>query len=151
MGHPWLQPSSTVAKMRARESDDSMNASPDQAASPNPRRNNRLRFEVIFASLWLAFGLFVLPGLIFAVGVPLLGPYAGNGGLGSFYANYFRDLAEPSGRTWSLVLGPLFLISILRAIFVGVGRPDPDTASQHESSARSAGETVRVEPRIGLD
>ncbi len=31
------------------------------------------RFELIFASLWLAFGLFVLPALIFWAGSVLLG------------------------------------------------------------------------------
>jgi hypothetical protein len=45
------------------------------------RYRRRARFEVIFASVWLAVGLFVLPATIFAVGGALLGPYGDDRGL----------------------------------------------------------------------
>src|ERR1044071_10234480 len=83
------------------------------------RYRRRVRFEAIFASIWLAVGLFVLPAAIFAVGGALLGPYGENGRLGRFYGDFFGDLAEPSMRAWAIVLGPLALVSVLRLIFAG--------------------------------
>jgi hypothetical protein len=114
---------------------------------------SRLRFELIFASVWLAVGLFVMPAVIFGVGVSLLGPYGDGKGLGTFYANFFADLAEPSGRTWLIALGPLLLVSVLRAAFLRVRKtPDEDDATrQPPRPRRSAPEHTRVEPRIGLD
>jgi hypothetical protein len=110
-----------------------------------------MRFELIFASLWLAFGLFVLPAVIYAVGSALMGPYGEDQGVGSFYANFFRDLAEPSGRTWTIALGPLVLISAMRAIFIGV-KPHPSATDDAPHNPPPAPqEAQRVEPRVSLD
>lgn len=131
-----------------------MNLPEAASAAPSPRPRSRLRFELIFASTWLAVGLFVLPALIFWVGAALLGPYAESGGsIGRFYADFFADLGEPSGRAWTLTLGPLVLVSLIRLIFVGlperkVDGTDADHAAQQEK--KTAGHT-RVEPRIGSD
>src|SRR5262245_18865182 len=89
----------------------------DAARVPGNRYRRRARFEGIFASIWLAIGLFALPAAIFAVGGALLGPYGDTCRLGRFYGDFFSDLAEPSLRVWALALGPLALISILRLIF----------------------------------
>jgi hypothetical protein len=108
---------------------------------------------VIFASIWLLVGLFVLPALIFAVGGSLLGPYGDNGGPGRFYGDFFGDLAEPSVRAWSLALGPLVLITILRLIFVGAGRT-PGRRGEEDRPApprRTAEDHRRVEPRVSTD
>jgi hypothetical protein len=118
------------------------------------RYRRRVRFEAIFASIWLAIGLFVLPAAIFSVGGALLGPYGDNGGLGRFYGDFFGDLAEPSIRAWAIALGPLALISVLRLIFAGTGRaPEPPPASQDSSSAprRSPEDARRVEPRVSAE
>ena len=126
-----------------------MSATHDIATEPS--RPNRLRFELIFASAWIGFGLLVLPALIYWVGTLLLGPYgdaADNAGLGTFYLNYFGDLAEPSGRAWALLLGPLATISLLRLIFRGPSRPIAEDAPQ-EPPPRAA--PRRVEPRLGPD
>jgi hypothetical protein len=131
--------------------------SPDMAPAPQPpRQRSRLRFELIFASAWLAVGLFLLPALIFMVGASLLGPYGENGGsLGRFYADFFGDLAAPSGRAWALALGPLVLISLVRAVFLGVSRGESGAedggATAHKETARPSREHTRVEPRVGLD
>jgi len=37
--------------------------------------SHRIRFELIFGSVWLAVGLFLLPAVIFWVGIAMLGPY----------------------------------------------------------------------------
>src|SRR5262245_16543414 len=118
------------------------------------RYRRRARFEAIFASIWLAIGLFVLPAAIFSVGGALLGPYADNRGLGRFYGDFFGDLAEPSIRAWAIALGPLALISVLRLIFAGAGRePAPPAASQDSAvpPRRSAEDARRVEPHVSAE
>lgn len=128
------------------------------------RRSHRLRFELIFASLWLAFGLFLLPALIFWVGGALLGPYGENAGLSTFYVDFFGDLADASGRAWTLALGPILLIYLLRAIFIGV-KSAPDTPADvddddiprpprrappvREPAKKTTARPSRVEPRMG--
>jgi hypothetical protein len=100
-----------------------MNAAYDDSAdelSAEERRARRLRFELIFASLGLAFGLFLLPALIYWVGAALLGPYGEKAGLSTFYVDFYGDLADGSGRAWILALGPVALVYVLRAIFIGV-------------------------------
>lgn len=117
-------------------------------------RQHRIRFELIFASVWLALGFFFLPALIFWVGITLLGPYGeGQGrGMGTFYGDFFADLARGEFRTWALALGPLILVSVLRAIFIGRRtKPDAIEAATPPSAAPRPAESRRVEPRIGTD
>jgi hypothetical protein len=123
------------------------------AASPARRR---ARFELIFAGIWLAVGLLLLPALIFTIGGSLLGPYGDNGGLGRFYGDFIGDLAEPSVRAWAIALGPLVLISILRLIFVGAGREPEKPRDREEqgpapSRRHAADDHRRVEPRVSGD
>jgi hypothetical protein len=128
---------------------------------PAPAAPHRLRFELILASVWLAVGLFVLPAVIYAVGILLLGPYGDgpgeNGqGLGRFYTDFFADLAGPTARTWALALGPLVLVTLVRIIFLGArpkgngatALPEPRFEPAEKQRAPSR-EQTRVEPRIG--
>jgi hypothetical protein len=151
-----------------------MNAAYDDSAdelSAEERRSRRLRFELIFASLGLAFGLFLLPALIFSVGAALLGAYGENAGLSTFYIDFYGDLADGAGRAWILALGPLALVYLLRAIFIGVrpkaGQPVDTDEPQFEPPPRrqappprreappvrksSSSRPARVEPRMGSD
>jgi hypothetical protein len=140
----------------------------DDELSDEQHRARRVRFELIFVSGWLAFGLFLLPAIIFWVGAALMGPYGvttdGQGaGLGTFYSDFFGDLADGSGRAWSIALGPVLLIYLLRAIFIGVKSdtvertpvdederpPPPRRAPVHKETKRPAGRPARVEPRMG--
>lgn len=137
----------------------------DDDVSDEPRRTNRLRFELIFGSLWLAFGLFLLPALIYWVGAALLGAYGENKGLSTFYSDFFGDLADGAGRAWSIALGPLLLMYLLRAVFIGVKAdkverelldddeppPPPRRAPAPKETKRPAGRPARVEPRMGGD
>jgi hypothetical protein len=114
--------------------------------------DGRLRFELIFASVWLAVGFFLVPAVVFWVGIALLGPYGeGQGaGLGTFYGDFFGDLANGEVRAWSLALGPLALISLIRALYLGT-RPareteEPSPALEVPDSKIS--DQRRVEPRI---
>jgi hypothetical protein len=153
---------STQARMNAA-------AHPDDDVSNEQRRTRQLRFELIFGSLWLAFGLFVLPALIFWVGGALMGPYGatsdGQGaGLSTFYIDFFGDLADGGGRAWGIALGPLLLMYLLRAIFIGVKTdqvervpvdedepPPPPRRAPAKEAKRPAGRPARVEPRMGND
>jgi hypothetical protein len=127
---------------------------PSDAGGVGNRYRRRARFELIFASIWLAVGLFLLPATIFAVGGALLGPYGETDRLGRFYGDFFGDLAEPSVRAWAIVLAPLVLISLLRLVFAGAGRgpagsqPAPDRPAE---SRRASEESRRVEPSVGTD
>jgi hypothetical protein len=124
------------------------------------RGSRRLRFEIIFASALLAFGLFALPALIYWVGGTLLGPYGDNGSLSRFYVDFFGDLAEPSARAWLLAVGPVLLISVVRAVFIGVrpaapveeeDLPRPEARREPPARPRPDSRGSRVEPRIGTD
>jgi hypothetical protein len=129
-------------------------ADTDAAAGAGNRYRRRARFELIFASIWLAVGLFLLPAAIYSVGGALLGPYGENPRLGRFYGDFFGDLAEPSVRAWALALGPLILVSLLRLVFAGAGRgPEPPQALQEEPAPHRRGseESRRVEPRVSAD
>jgi hypothetical protein len=111
-----------------------------------------MRFELIFGSVWLALGLFILPALIFWVGITLLGPYGeGQGaGMGTFYGDFFGDLANGEVRAWALALGPLVLVSLIRAIFIGTrpkAAPEANDAPPAAPAQRPA-ESRRVEPRV---
>lgn len=136
----------------------SMSRFSDDAGPADARataRRSRLRFELFFASAWLGFGLFLLPAMIFAVGVLLLGPYGEGAGLGRFYLDFYADLGRPSGRTWAIALGPLLLVTFVRLVFVGTSKPADDDIAQQDPPSRarnrSAAAAQRVEPRIGLD
>jgi hypothetical protein len=118
------------------------------------RYGRRARFELIFACIWLAVGLIVLPATIFAVGGALLGPYGDTNRLGRFYGDFLGDLAEPSVRAWAIALGPLVLISLLRLVFAGAGRgpASPDSAPDRPAAPRKAAdEARRVEPRVSTE
>jgi hypothetical protein len=126
-------------------------ATPDGAGN---RYRRRARFETIFASIWLAIGLFLMPAAIFFVGGALLGPYGDTGRLGRFYGDFFGDLAEPSVRAWAIALGPLVLISLLRLVFAGIGRGPQEAQAEADRPAtprRTAEEVRRVEPRVSGD
>jgi hypothetical protein len=125
-----------------------MNSTSTENGHPSTGGRNRLRFEAIFASIWLAFGLFLMPALIYTVGMFLLGPYGENAGMGSFYADFFGDLVEPSVRAWTLALGPLVLISVLRLLFLNIGEPEADEEPGERPPPR---ETRRVEPRVSAE
>jgi hypothetical protein len=110
-----------------------------------------MRFELIFGSVWLAFGLFLLPAIIFWVGITLLGPYgeAQGAGMGTFYGDFYGDLAQGEARAWALALGPLVVISLIRAVFIGTRpKPDPVDAPEPTPAPKPSSEPRRVEPRI---
>lgn len=130
---------------------------PEPAAIPEAApHSHRLRFELIVGSALLAVGLFVVPAAVYLVGNALLESYGENATLGTFYADFFGDLASASGRAWTLALGPLVLISWVRLLFLkrkAEPAPDEDAASPPPTRVRPATEASgrRIEPRVSLD
>jgi len=124
--------------------------------TPTPP-GSRLRTELIVGSILLAIGLFLVPPVVYLVGIKLLGPYGNNSaGLSTFYGAFFADLASGAPRTWILALGPLLLISLVRLIYIGVGTKQSAQEERSEDEPppppRQAQPAVkdrrRVEPRI---
>lgn len=110
--------------------------------------SHRLRFELLFALGCVAFGALVLPGLVYAVGVLLLGTYA-QGGLWAFYANLYADVFAGSLPAASLILGPYAILMLARIPLIG-RRPATSAAHEEEPAARAASRSKpRIEPRIG--
>ena len=73
----------------------------------------RLQFEAMTLGLALAFGLFVMPALIYIPGYYLLKPYA-NGGLFALYLDYYKGLIEPRPSCWTVLAGPFVFLSLFR-------------------------------------
>jgi hypothetical protein len=126
--------------------------SPAEANAELPARSStsqRLRRELHWALAALGFGLIVLPAAIYIVGASLLGPYdATSGGaahIGSFYGDVFRDLATPTLAAWSIVLGPMVMIVLLRLALL----PWPASGTAPPPAAEPPPESGRREPFIG--
>lgn len=128
----------------------------DETPGTQPPRN-RLRHNLLLGSIWLAVGLFVMPALVYWVGIALLGPYGDGAGIGTFYGNFFADLASGSARAWTLALGPVLLASLLRLIFLRrptADEPEQEAAPRQPRPAASSADhssNRRVEPRVTLD
>jgi hypothetical protein len=69
----------------------------------------RLRRDTFWLLAALAFSLFVLPFLVHATGLRVLGLYAG-GTSRAFLADYFASLAALRWHAWTLALGPPLLV-----------------------------------------
>jgi hypothetical protein len=72
------------------------------------------RRELRIAGLWLAFGLAVMPFLIYLAGVLTLGPY--DGGLLAFLGSLLAAFFTLKPTAWLLVLGPYLLFTAVRLL-----------------------------------
>ena len=84
-----------------------------------PRKPFRLAQELIWLLGSIVTGLLVLPAMIYMVGVKMFDSYKGTGtatGITAFYADYAHDLATAHLSSWTVAIGPLLLIYILRLI-----------------------------------
>lgn len=99
-----------------------------------------LRREALLFALFGGFGLLVLPALVYFVGLQLLGEYRPDAGMGTFYADLYRQLAALSIWAWLLVMGPWLAIQLLRLFWLPMGtllRPksDPSHGDADEDAA----------------
>lgn len=76
------------------------------------------RRELLLFACLAGFGLLVLPALVYAVGVFLLGEYRPGATVGSFYADLYAELFAPALWAWLLVLGPWLGIQWLRLLWL---------------------------------
>jgi hypothetical protein len=74
-----------------------------------------LKKNLLPAAIGLAAGGLVLPALIYAVGVAVLGPYDG-GSLAGTYKVVLGGLAHGSIPSWVVVLGPYLLWHLARLL-----------------------------------
>ncbi len=82
-----------------------------KAFGPLPRGWRR---ELRFLLLFLAFGLLVMPFLIYLAGVLTLGPY--EGGLPAFLAALLKAFFTLAPTAWLLVCGPYLLFTAVRLL-----------------------------------
>lgn len=77
-----------------------------------------LQRELLVLVVLVGFGLLALPGLVYAVGAFLLGEYQPGATVGTFYADLYLALRQPSPWAWLLVLGPWLGIQWLRLLWL---------------------------------
>lgn len=78
------------------------------------RKRDPWRREILIAALMLAFGFFVLPVAIYAVGVRVIGAYGADGGLLDLAERIWADLLALAPAAWVLVLAPYVAVQALR-------------------------------------
>jgi hypothetical protein len=134
--------------MPSQDSADSTTAANTDSQPARSATSQRLRRELHWALGGLVCGLIALPAAIYAVGASLLGPYdatsGGSAHIGSFYGDVFRGLATPTLAAWSIVLGPMVMIVLLRLALL----PWP-TSRSVPPAAEPPPEPGRREPFIG--
>jgi hypothetical protein len=92
------------------------------ARAPGPLLgHSRAQRELILLGVLLAFGLLVMPLLVWLAGHRALGPYTHgdnpNAGPFALLAAYFAGLAHGSAVFWVVALGPAALLYLLRGFF----------------------------------
>jgi len=95
-----------------------MNASPKQnaAATALPAVASRGRRELTILVVLLAFGLFIVPLLIWVVGRGVLGPFE-DGGPFALLVDFFAGLRTGSFVYWAVALGPYVMVMVLRGLW----------------------------------
>jgi hypothetical protein len=95
-----------------------MNASPKQnaAATVPPLPSSRGRRELTILVVLLAFGLFIVPLLIWVVGRGVLGPFE-DGGPFALLVDFFNGLRTGSLVYWAVALGPYIMVTVLRGLW----------------------------------
>ena len=84
--------------------------------APTPKKpRDPWRRELLIATTRLAFGLFVLPMAIYAVGVRIIGTYSADGGsMLDLAESVWADLLALAPWAWILVLSPYVVVQALR-------------------------------------
>lgn len=72
--------------------------------------------ELAYLVAALAVGALLEPILVFLVGQALFGDYAEGAGLGTFFANFWKDLAAADPVPWLMLFAPYLLVIWLRLV-----------------------------------
>ncbi len=78
-----------------------------------PQRHPRLRRELFILGGALGTGLFLMPTLVYIIGLLTLGPYA-SGGWVALFGDLYEGLFRGRWAAWGVVLGPLALVCFVR-------------------------------------
>jgi hypothetical protein len=89
---------------------------PNTAAAEAPLVSTHGRRELTILVVLLAFGLFIVPLLIWAVGRGVLGPYA-DGGPFTLLVDFFNGLRTGAFVYWAVALGPYVMVMVLRGLW----------------------------------
>jgi hypothetical protein len=81
-----------------------------------PPARSPARKEFMLFLVLLAFGLLVLPALIYLVGNAIFGEYGGTG-FGDFYGALLANLVRFNIAAWFVVLSPYLVWQLLRMTF----------------------------------
>ena len=90
--------------------------SPKDGVTVPPAVSARGRRELTILVVLLAFGLFVVPLLIWAVGRGVLGPFA-DGGPFALLVDFFNGLRTGSLVYWAVAFGPYLMVMVLRGLW----------------------------------
>jgi hypothetical protein len=71
--------------------------------------------ELWLAGVAFAFGLLVLPLLIYVAGAVTLGPYE-HGSIWSYLLDFLKGLFRPHLAYWLIVTGPFLLLCLVRGL-----------------------------------
>ena len=84
----------------------------------------RHRKELVLFGGLFGFGLFLLPFVVYVVGVEIVGPYDGEGGAFGFMTSILAALVGGAWGAWILTLSPYFVVQLTRlALYVLWRRP----------------------------
>ena len=72
--------------------------------------------ETAYLIAALAVGAFLEPIAVFLVGQALFGDYAEGAGLGTFFGNFWRDLAAGDPVPWIMLFAPYLLVLWMRLV-----------------------------------
>lgn len=76
-------------------------------------KNKKLRKEIILFIVFLFFGLFLLPFLIYLIGYMVFGDYAG-GGFTDLYKDLYTGVSHIDPVAWFIILSPYLIWISLR-------------------------------------
>ena len=79
----------------------------------------------------LAFGVLVLPFLVYLTGTYVFGSYASGGALG-FFGDFARGLATAQWHAWAIALGPVVILGIWWALWRLSAPPPPPPLQRRE-------------------
>lgn len=84
----------------------------------------RHKKELVLLGSLLAFGLFVLPLVVYLVGIEIVGPYEGEGGAFGLLGSILAAAARGDWSAWVLTLSPYIIVQLARLVVRVVRRRD---------------------------
>jgi hypothetical protein len=97
----------------------------------------QIKLEMLLFFGLFALGMWLVPAMIYVVGVKILGPYGELKSLSAFYIDLFSMLVEKRRIAWLLVASPYLFLSLVRVLIWlwGVAQraastPDQETSEQ---------------------